>query len=98
MKLLSETCSIVDEFWEARLVIAFQLLFSSIKVGARHPAIAENIILPCLRIMSQACTPPKSEITNKEAWRTCSARRIERFSTVHFCTGAAHSPGAAHWE
>lgn len=67
MQLLSETCSVADEFWEARLRIAFQLLFSSIKVGARHPAIAEHIILPCLRIISQACTPPKSEVTNKEA-------------------------------
>jgi E3 ubiquitin-protein ligase UBR4 len=67
MQLLSETCSIADEFWEARLRIAFQLLFSSIKVGARHPAIAEHIILPCLRIISQACTPPKSELANKEA-------------------------------
>eukprot|EP01018_Ginkgo_biloba_P024431 Gb_03145 [translate_table: standard] len=67
LQLLSETCSVADEFWEARLRIAFQLLFSSIKVGARHPSIAEHIILPCLRIISQACTPPKSETSNKEA-------------------------------
>ncbi|KAK8459521.1 hypothetical protein SEVIR_2G160200v4 [Setaria viridis] len=59
--LLSETCALVDEFWEARLRVAFQLLFSSIKVGAKHPAISEHIILPCLRIISQACTPPKSD-------------------------------------
>uniref|UniRef100_A0A0D9XBJ0 Auxin transport protein BIG n=1 Tax=Leersia perrieri TaxID=77586 RepID=A0A0D9XBJ0_9ORYZ len=65
--LLSETCALVDEFWEARLRVAFQLLFSSIKVGAKHPAISEHIILPCLRIISQACTPPKSESGEKEA-------------------------------
>ncbi|XP_062193855.1 auxin transport protein BIG-like [Phragmites australis] len=65
--LLSETCVLVDEFWEARLRVAFQLLFSSIKVGAKHPAISEHIILPCLRIISQACTPPKSDGGDKEA-------------------------------
>ncbi|KAL6863816.1 hypothetical protein ACP4OV_016719 [Aristida adscensionis] len=65
--LLSETCALVDEFWEARLRVAFQLLFSSIKVGAKHPAISEHIILPCLRIISQACTPPKSDGGEKEA-------------------------------
>ncbi|KAJ0989688.1 hypothetical protein J5N97_008044 [Dioscorea zingiberensis] len=64
--LLSETCAVVDEFWEARLRVAFQLLFSSIKLGAKHPAISEHIILPCLRIISQACTPPKSESPEKE--------------------------------
>ncbi|KAG8056405.1 hypothetical protein GUJ93_ZPchr0002g24937 [Zizania palustris] len=64
--LLSETCALVDEFWEARLRVAFQLLFSSIKVGAKHPAISEHIILPCLRIISQACTPPKSDSGDKE--------------------------------
>ncbi|XP_015696271.2 auxin transport protein BIG [Oryza brachyantha] len=64
--LLSETCALVDEFWEARLRVAFQLLFSSIKVGAKHPAISEHIILPCLRIISQACTPPKSDSGEKE--------------------------------
>ncbi|KAF3783370.1 Auxin transport protein [Nymphaea thermarum] len=64
--LLTETCCISDEFWEARLRIAFQLLFSSIKLGARHPAISEHIILPCLRVISQACTPPKREPTDKE--------------------------------
>lgn len=64
--LLLETCAVVDEFWEARLRVAFQLLFSSIKLGAKHPAISEHIILPCLRIVSQACTPPKSESAEKE--------------------------------
>ncbi|KAJ6819607.1 auxin transport protein BIG [Iris pallida] len=64
--LLSETCAVVDEFWESRLRIAFQLLFSSIKLGAKHPAISEHIILPCLRIISQACTPPKSDVAEKE--------------------------------
>ncbi|RZC70316.1 hypothetical protein C5167_033447 [Papaver somniferum] len=59
--LLSETCSVVDELWESRLRVAFQLLFSSIKLGAKHPAISEHVILPCLRIISQACTPPKPD-------------------------------------
>ncbi|XP_024544363.1 auxin transport protein BIG [Selaginella moellendorffii] len=62
MQLLSETCSLGDDFWEARLRVAFQLLFRSIQVGARHPVIAEHIILPALRIISQACTPPKTDI------------------------------------
>jgi len=64
--LLSETCGLVDEFLYARLRVAFQLLFSSSKVGAKHPAISEHIILPCLRIISQACTPPKSDGGDKE--------------------------------
>ncbi|KAL0540634.1 hypothetical protein IC582_020643 [Cucumis melo] len=66
LSLLSEVCSLADEFWEARLRVVFQLLFSSIKSGAKHPAIAEHIIHPCLRIISQACTPPKSETVDKE--------------------------------
>uniref|UniRef100_A0A1D1Y594 Auxin transport protein BIG n=1 Tax=Anthurium amnicola TaxID=1678845 RepID=A0A1D1Y594_9ARAE len=64
--LLSETCALVDEFWEARLRVAFKLLFSSIKLGAKHPAISEHVILPCLRIISQACTPPKTDNLEKE--------------------------------
>ncbi|XP_020102857.1 auxin transport protein BIG isoform X2 [Ananas comosus] len=64
--LLSETCAVVDELWESRLRVAFQLMFSSIKVGAKHPAISEHIILPCLRIISQACTPPRSDANDKE--------------------------------
>lgn len=64
--LLSEVCSLADEFWESRLRVVFQLLFSSIKLGAKHPAISEHVILPCLRIISQACTPPKPETTEKE--------------------------------
>lgn len=64
--LLSQTCSLVDEFWEARLRVAFKLLFSSIKFGAKHPAISEHVILPCLRIVSQACTPPKPDNSEKE--------------------------------
>jgi E3 ubiquitin-protein ligase UBR4 len=59
--LLSEVCSVSDEFWESRLRVVFQLLFSSIKLGAKHPAISEHVILPCLRIVSQACTPPKPD-------------------------------------
>ena len=50
--LLSEVRSLSDELWESRLRVVFQLLFSSIKLGAKHPAIAEHIILPCLRIIS----------------------------------------------
>lgn len=61
LQLLSETTSLSDEFWEARLRVVFQILFRSIQVGARHPMIAEHIILPCLRIVVQACTPPKPE-------------------------------------
>ncbi|KAJ0099623.1 hypothetical protein Patl1_21605 [Pistacia atlantica] len=64
--LLSEVCSLADEFWESRLRVVFQLLFSSIKLGAKHPAISEHIILPCLRIVSQACTPPKPDTADKE--------------------------------
>ncbi|XP_047314774.1 auxin transport protein BIG [Impatiens glandulifera] len=64
--LLSEVCSLADEFWESRLRVVFQLLFSSIKLGAKHPAISEHIILPCLRIISQVCTPPKPDTANKE--------------------------------
>ncbi|CAA6661511.1 unnamed protein product [Spirodela intermedia] len=64
--LLSETCSLVDESWEARLRVSFKLLFSSIKFGAKHPAISEHVILPCLRIVSQACTPPKTDKSEKE--------------------------------
>ncbi|KAK7266596.1 hypothetical protein RIF29_19245 [Crotalaria pallida] len=66
MLLLSEVCSLADEFWESRLRIVFQLLFSSIKLGAKHPAISEHVILPCLRIISQACTPPKPDTPEKE--------------------------------
>ncbi|XP_057963954.1 auxin transport protein BIG isoform X2 [Malania oleifera] len=64
--LLSEVCSLADEFWESRLRVVFQLLFSSIKLGAKHPAISEHVILPCLRIISQACTPPKPDAADKE--------------------------------
>ncbi|PKA57546.1 Auxin transport protein BIG [Apostasia shenzhenica] len=64
--LLSEACAMVDEHWETRLRVAFQLLFSSIKLGAKHPSISEHVILPCLRIISQACTPPKSDFGEKE--------------------------------
>ncbi|XP_027153889.1 auxin transport protein BIG [Coffea eugenioides] len=64
--LLSDVCSLGDEFWELRLRVAFQLLFSSIKLGAKHPAISEHVILPCLRIISLACTPPKPDAAEKE--------------------------------
>ncbi|XP_019442749.1 PREDICTED: auxin transport protein BIG-like isoform X1 [Lupinus angustifolius] len=66
MLLLSEVSSLADEFWESRLRIVFQLLFSSIKLGAKHPAISEHVILPCLRIVSQVCTPPKPDTPDKE--------------------------------
>ncbi|KAK9267538.1 hypothetical protein L1049_009966 [Liquidambar formosana] len=64
--LLSEVCSLADEFWESRLRVVFQLLFSSIKLGAKHPAMSEHVILPCLRIISQACTPPKPDKVHRE--------------------------------
>ncbi|KAL8124720.1 auxin transport protein BIG isoform X1 [Apium graveolens] len=78
--LLSEVCSVPDEFWEARLRVVFQILFSSIKLGAKHPAISEHVILPCLRIISQACTPPKSETLDKEqpTVKTTSVPQDER--------------------
>ncbi|KAM1666136.1 hypothetical protein ACFX1X_045806 [Malus domestica] len=66
LSLLSEVCSLTDEFWESRLRVVFQLLFSSIKLGAKHPAISEHVILPCLRVISQACTPPKPDVPDKE--------------------------------
>ncbi|CAH9092629.1 unnamed protein product [Cuscuta epithymum] len=66
LSLLSDVCSLADEFWESRLRVVFQLLFSSIKSGAKHPAISEHVILPCLRIISQACTPPKPDAAEKE--------------------------------
>nr|XP_016439279.1 PREDICTED: auxin transport protein BIG-like [Nicotiana tabacum] len=66
LSLLSDVCSLSDEFWESRLRVVFQLLFASIKVGAKHPAISEHVILPCLRIISQACTPPKPDGVDKE--------------------------------
>ncbi|KAL2641590.1 hypothetical protein R1flu_009177 [Riccia fluitans] len=66
LQLLSETCSLTDEFWESRLRLVFQLLFRAIQAGARHPVIAEHIILPCLRIVSHACTPPRSETSRAE--------------------------------
>ncbi|KAF6141121.1 hypothetical protein GIB67_006566 [Kingdonia uniflora] len=41
-------------------VSLFSCYFSSIKLGARHPAISEHVILPCLRIISQVAgdSPP----------------------------------------
>ncbi|KAI4389290.1 hypothetical protein MLD38_001530 [Melastoma candidum] len=64
--LLSEVCSLSDDFWESRLRVVFQLLFSSIKLGSKHPAISEHVILPCLKVISQACTPPKTNAADKE--------------------------------
>jgi len=75
--LLSEVCSLADEFWESRLRVVFQLLFSSIKLGAKHPAISEHVILPCLRIISQACTPPKPDTADKEQGSGKSAPALQ---------------------
>ncbi|XP_051119264.1 auxin transport protein BIG [Andrographis paniculata] len=66
LMLLSDVCALADEFWESRLRIVFQLLFKSIKLGAKHPAISEHVILPCLKIISHACTPPKPDGVDKE--------------------------------
>ncbi|KAL7101089.1 hypothetical protein ACP275_08G035100 [Erythranthe tilingii] len=66
LMLLSDVCSLTDEFWESRLKIVFQLLFKSIKLGAKHPAISEHVILPCLKIICHACTPPKPDAIDKE--------------------------------
>ena len=71
--LLLEVCSLADELWESRVRVVFQLLFSSIKLGAKHPAIAEHIILPCLRIISQSCTPPKPDTARDREVYFCSA-------------------------
>ncbi|OMO52577.1 Zinc finger, ZZ-type [Corchorus capsularis] len=84
--LLSEVCSLADEFWESRLRVVFHLLFSSIKLGAKHPAISEHIILPCLRIISLACTPPKPDTAEKEqgVGKSTSATQVkdENNSTI----------------
>ncbi|KAH7416528.1 hypothetical protein KP509_14G095600 [Ceratopteris richardii] len=77
LSLLSETCALTDEFWESRLRIVFQLLFTSIQVGAKHPVISEHIILPCLRIILQACTPPKTEASTTEAENSSSSQSSE---------------------
>uniref|UniRef100_A0A1J3J544 Auxin transport protein BIG n=1 Tax=Noccaea caerulescens TaxID=107243 RepID=A0A1J3J544_NOCCA len=77
MLLLSEVCSLTDEFWESRLRLVFQLLFSSIKLGAKHPAISEHIILPCLKIISVACTPPKPDTAEKELTMGKSAPAVQ---------------------
>lgn len=107
--LLSETCAVVDEFWEARLRVAFQLLFSSIKLGAKHPAISEHIILPCLRIISQACTPPRSDAADKEqgAGRSTSASQAKNDHSINPPVTSNGLPGASktpteltekHWD
>ncbi|ESQ49882.1 hypothetical protein EUTSA_v10019869mg [Eutrema salsugineum] len=77
MLLLSEVCSLTDEFWESRLRLVFQLLFSSIKLGAKHPAISEHIILPCLKIISVACTPPKPDTAEKELTMRKTAHAVQ---------------------
>lgn len=87
--LLSEVCSLSDEFWESRLRVVFQLLFASIKVGARHPAISEHVILPCLKIISQACTPPKSDAADKDQNIVKSSSKEE--NTSGLSDGAANS-------
>lgn len=92
--LLSEICSLTDEFWESRLRIAFQLLFSSIKLGAKHPAISEHVILPCLKIISQACTPPKPDAVDKEPGKS-AALREDKNLTVSSSSGETASSGKA---
>ncbi|MCO5564796.1 hypothetical protein L7F22_018464 [Adiantum nelumboides] len=91
LSLLSETCALVDEFWESRLRVVFQLLFTSIQVGARHPVIAEHIILPCLRIIAQACTPPKAEASLAETEKSSSGQRAEtRADEIDHVTSTMH--------
>ncbi|KAK3129243.1 hypothetical protein QOZ80_6BG0474630 [Eleusine coracana subsp. coracana] len=92
--LLSETCALVDEFWEARLRVAFQLLFTSIKVGAKHPAISEHIILPCLKIISQACTPPKSDGGDREAGLGRSSSMLQSKNDDTTGTSTINMPSA----
>lgn len=57
-QLLREACSLNDSCWEPRLKLAFEVLFRGVEVGTDSPPIAENVILPCLRIVAQACTVP----------------------------------------
>ncbi|KAK6154972.1 hypothetical protein DH2020_009220 [Rehmannia glutinosa] len=85
LMLLSDVCSLADEFWESRLRIVFQLLFRSIKLGAKHPAISEHVILPCLRIISQACTPPKPDAVDKEpvTGRPASVSHLKNENSSH---------------
>ncbi|KAK4765976.1 hypothetical protein SAY87_007618 [Trapa incisa] len=92
--LLSEICSLTDELWESRLRIAFQLLFSSIKLGAKHPAISEHVILPCLKIISQACTPPKPDAVDKEPGKSAALREDKKL-TVSSSSGSTASSGKA---
>lgn len=93
--LLSEVCSLADEYWESRLRLVFQLLFSSIKLGAKHPAISEHVILPCLRIISQACTPPKPETPDKEQGlgKSSAKAKDEKSQTVPGSLAGAVSVG-----
>lgn len=93
--LLSEVCSLADEYWESRLRLVFQLLFSSIKLGAKHPAISEHVILPCLRIISQACTPPKPETPDKEQGlgKSSGKAKDEKSQTVPGSLAGAVSVG-----
>ncbi|GAB2300127.1 hypothetical protein Dimus_038603 [Dionaea muscipula] len=90
MLLLSEVCSLSDDFWESRLRVVFQLLFTSIRLGSSHPAISEYVILPCLRIVSQACTPPKPDMMDKET--TGKSAPIHP-STVEHCANTYDSLG-----
>ncbi|XP_022727915.1 auxin transport protein BIG-like isoform X2 [Durio zibethinus] len=93
--LLSDVCSLADEFWESRLRVVFHLLFSSIKLGAKHPAISEHIILPCLRIISLACTPPKPDNAGKDQGfgksTPVTQLKDEKNSTIFGTRGDANS-------
>ncbi|GKD53215.1 hypothetical protein Tco_1286602 [Tanacetum coccineum] len=42
--LLSKVFSLAGEIWESRLRVVFQLLFSLIKMGAKHPSISEHSV------------------------------------------------------
>ncbi|XP_075510636.1 LOW QUALITY PROTEIN: auxin transport protein BIG-like [Primulina tabacum] len=85
LMLLSDICSLADEFWESRLRIVFQLLFKSIKLGAKHPAISEHVVLPCLKIISHACTPPKPDTMDKEPANGKSALPSQMKDGINSC-------------
>lgn len=95
MLLLSEVCSSTDEFWESRLHVVFQLLFTSIKVGSNHPVISEHVILPCLRIVSQACTPPKPDLLDKETVGKSSHLQPSKDDSSSDVPGTLDSMGAS---
>jgi hypothetical protein len=65
-QLLRDACALHDSCWEPRLKLAFEILFRGVEVGTDSPPIAENVILPCLRIVAQACQAPLAGPVSEE--------------------------------